>query len=340
MTAHSAASDAIAARDSGPAALAPAVRIVGLCAAVLVAPFLLNNYLIFWRGWPGPTLVGNFGGDAGFGVVVQGWVQLGLYVAAIALVAMTVLRTPNRPLAVDADWLTRVSLYVVRAGFWAVLLVGIVDMVISFLRVEGFLPPLVGDAMASNLNRANFRGPYIHFPLVILAFVIAYRVRGLGFIWLAFMTVMAEFMIVILRFVFSYEQAFMGDLVRFWYAALFLFASAYTLLEDAHVRVDILYARFGPRGKAWTNGIGSAVLGIPLCWVILTRGMASKATLINAPLLSYEVSQSGFGLFVKYLMAAFLIVYAVSMLAQFAGVFLRSAGVLLGQEAADDSNKA
>ena len=30
----------------------------------------------------------------------------------------------------------------------------------------------------------------------------------------------------------------MGDLVRFWYAALF-FASAYTLKEDGHVRVDV-----------------------------------------------------------------------------------------------------
>jgi len=39
-------------------------------------------------------------------------------------------------------------------------------------------------------------------------------------------------MIVISRFIFSYEQAFMADLVRFWYGALFLFASAYTLLED------------------------------------------------------------------------------------------------------------
>ena len=33
----------------------------------------------------------------------------------------------------------------------------------------------------------------------------------------------------------------MGDLVRYWYAGLFLFASAYTLYEDGHVRVDILY---------------------------------------------------------------------------------------------------
>ena len=50
------------------------------------------------------------------------------------------------------------------------------------------------------------------------------------------MVVLAEFAIVVSRFVFSYEQAYMGDLVRFWYAALFLFASAYALSHEGHVR--------------------------------------------------------------------------------------------------------
>ena len=58
------------------------------------------------------------------------------------------------------------------------------------------------------------------------------------------MIVLGELLIVIARFIFSYEQAFMGDLVRFWYAALFLFSSAYTLVHDGHVRVDIIYASF------------------------------------------------------------------------------------------------
>ena len=68
------------------------------------------------------------------------------------------------------------------------------------------------------------------------------RAKTLGFPWLALLIVVAELAIVITRFVFSYEQAFMGDLVRFWYAALFLFASAYTLYEEGHVRVDVFYA--------------------------------------------------------------------------------------------------
>ena len=142
--------------------------------------------------------------------------------------------------------------------------------------------------------------------------------------------VLAEFQIVISRFVFSYEQAFMGDLVRFWYAALFLFASAYALVDEGHVRVDVFYARFSLRGKAWANLFGSVLLGMPLCWVILTTGMWGKGSSINSPLLSFEISQSGFGMYVKYLMAGFLVVFSLSMIVQFAAYVLSSAAVLRG----------
>ena len=90
-------------------------------------------------------------------------------------------------------------------------------------------------------------------PINAVSMVIALLVRNLSFIWLTLLIVLAEFLIVITRFVFSYEQAFMGDLVRFWYAALFLFASAYTLVQEGHVRVDIIYTNFSPRGKAWPS---------------------------------------------------------------------------------------
>ena len=136
------------------------------------------------------------------------------------------------------------------------------------------------------------------------------------------MVVLAEFLIVITRFVFSYEQAYMGDVVRFWYAALFLFASAYTLVEEGHVRVDVLYAGFNRRTKAWVDTLGSMFLGIPICWVILMHGMGGKGNSINSPILSFEVSQSGYGMYVKYIMAGFLVVFAVSMLIQFVSYLL------------------
>jgi TRAP-type mannitol/chloroaromatic compound transport system permease small subunit len=201
-------------------------------------------------------------------------------------------------------------------------LVGFIDMLISFLRVEDLLEPLVGTELTIQLGRPIFRGSYVHYPLILLSFFMAIIFRQISFCWLALFVVLAEFSIVISRFVFSYEQAYMGDIVRFWYAALFLFASAYTLVEEGHVRVDVVYAGMSRRTKAWTNSIGCLVLGMPICWVILMHGMGGKGNSINSPLLSFEVSQSGYGMYVKYIMAGFLIVFAVSMLIQFVSYLL------------------
>ena len=315
---------------TGPGQGRAVLRVFALSMAAVGLLFPLNNYLIFWRGWPGigPALDG--------GAVALSWLQLGLYAAAIAAVIAFVGRSTGRAMIADADSLSRIAAFIARAAFWSVLLIGLADMVISFLRVEGLLGAVAGAELAESLGRSRFRGNFVHYPLIAVSVIIAASSRAIGFTWLALLIVLAELQIVIARFVFSYEQAFMGDLVRFWYAALFLFASAYTLLHEGHVRVDVLYTGFGPRGKAWTNAIGSMVLGVPLCWIVLTRGMWDKANLINAPLLSYETTQSGYGMYVKYLMAGFLVVYAVSMLVQFLSQFLTSAAVLLDEPRPDE----
>jgi len=112
--------------------------------------------------------------------------------------------------------------------------------------------------------------------------------------------------------------------VRFWYAALFLLASAQTLVEEGHVRVDVLYAGLAEKTKAKINMLGSLFLGIPLCWVIMWRGLSGKSSLINSPMLNFETSMSGYGMYVKYLMAAFLLMFALTMLIQFSSYALSS----------------
>jgi TRAP-type mannitol/chloroaromatic compound transport system permease small subunit len=330
--------DDLTARNGDATGLA--LRLFALSVVAVCAGFLLNNYLTFWRDWPG---IGNlfshlqwFGAEAlrdplPEGAVLLGWLQILVYGVLTGNVVAYVFATSKRGLRVDAAHLSGLAAFIIRAAFWSVLLIGVVDAVISFLRVEGFLAGFVGDKLTTELGLSSFRGAYVHYPLILVSLVIAFFTRTLGFAWLALLVVVAELQIVIARFIFSYEQAFMGDLVRFWYAALFLFASAYTLTEEGHVRVDVLYAGFGERGKAWANTIGSLILGLPLCWIILSMGMAGKATVINSPLLSFETSQSGFGLYIKYLMAGFLAVFAVSMMVQFCSQLLQSVADLRGE---------
>jgi TRAP-type mannitol/chloroaromatic compound transport system permease small subunit len=290
-------------------------RTFSWAATILTFVFLLNNFLTFWFGWPGATSIID-GGDA------KGWIQAGLYGAGLLAAIWYVRSSRQVPLRADANRLYSITAYLIRWAFFTVLLVGLADAFISFLRVEGMLENVVGSQLTADLGRPHFRGAWVHVPLMLVSFIVAAFTRTLGFIWLTLLVVVAELIIVFTRFIFSYEQAYMGDLVRFWYAALFLFASAYTLIEEGHVRVDVLYAGFSDRAKGLVNHTGSILLGMALCFAILWFGMEGKASVINAPLLNFEVSQSGFGMYTKYMMAGFLAVFAVSMMIQFSGYLL------------------
>ncbi len=225
----------------------------------------------------------------------------------------------------DSDLLHRFNLYFIRSCFWSVLLIGSIDVIIAFMRVEEVSNMLFDDYLVRALKKPSFVCTFIHIPLVFVSFVIGYFSKTLGFTWLALMIVCAELFIVITRFVFSYEQSFMGDLVRYWYAALFLFASAYTLFEDGHVRVDVFYANLKSKTKSIVNAAGSILLGISTCIAILFVGFNGKQSIINSPILNFEITQTGsIGMFVKYQLAAFLGIFAISMLIQFISYYFSS----------------
>ena len=285
----------------------------------VLAAFAINNVLVV--GWDTPSLRDILSGNAG----AAAGTTIGVYAGCLALAAAYVLRTPTRALRWDAARIHAFNSYIIRACFWIVLLCGVVDSVIALMRVESLFDGLVSEDLARDLGRVQFVGPYIHIPLMIVGLIIALFTRTLGFHWMALMIVVAELAIVISRFGFSYEQALMGDLVRYWYAALFLFASAFTLFEDGHVRVDVLYAGFGHTRRGFINAWGSIFLGMSTTWVILYIGFNGKQSIINSPVVNLEVTQSGTtGMFIKYQMAAFLGIFAMTMLIQFVSYFFES----------------
>ncbi len=285
------------------------IRIFSYSLLVFTLVFLINNVLTVWLDWPGiKKLFSQFGlfGFRRLGTPLEGlslalaFIQLLFYFISILLVYFYVRKSIEQTLETDAEILTKIAGYIIRSSFWAVLILGIVDFIISFMVVE----KLFNEAIKFKLVNPSFRITFIHFPLVLISFIIGYFTRSVGFVWLAVLVVGSEFAIVLSRFIFNYEQAFQGDLVRFWYAALYLFASAYALMHEGHVRVDVLYTGFSEKRRAWTNSIGSLVLGIPLCLIIIFLGMGGKASIINGPALSFEITQQGSnGLYLLYLMA-------------------------------------
>ena len=73
-------------------------------------------------------------------------------------------------------------------------------------------------------------------------------------------------------------------------------------------------------------------MGITLCWMIILTGMAQKTSIINSPILNFETTQSGFGLYLKYMMAAFLGIFAVSMMIQFVSYLLAAVADVRGED--------
>jgi TRAP-type mannitol/chloroaromatic compound transport system permease small subunit len=51
-----------------------------------------------------------------------------------------------------------------------------------------------------------------------------------------------------------------------WYlfGAMFMLGAGYTLKHNGHVRIDIFYNRFGPRGQAWIDLVGGLVFLLPM----------------------------------------------------------------------------
>ena len=315
------------------------IRIFSYSILAITFVFLLNNVLTVWFDWPGVKKLFSHYEIFGFkkpnkplegGLITSAYIQLFLYFVSILLAAFYVFRSFTQTLETDAKNLSNITAYIIRSSFWAVFIVGLADFLISFMVVEKLVEPIFGEAIKIKLIIPSFRITFIHFPLILISFVIGYFTRSVGFIWLGVLVVGSEFAIVLSRFIFEYEQAFQGDLVRFWYSALYLFASAYALIHEGHVRVDVLYTGFSERKKAWTNSIGSLLLGIPLCLIILFLGMGGKASIINGPVISFEITQQGSnGLYLLYLMAVYLAVFAVSMLIQFTSYFMGSSYKLL-----------
>lgn len=301
------------------------VRLFGWASLAVLAAFLFNDYLTYWHGWPGAS---GTNADVADG---RKWLQVALYGAAVLGAAVYVRLAIDRPLRQERTLIVCLNSYLIRTVFWAVLLIGIVDFLLAFLRGEDLLIGIVGMEMSQLLHKNQFRGQYIHMTLVGVSAVLAAVTRTIGVTWLSLMIVTSELLLVLSRFVFSYEQDYMADLVRFWFAPLFLAGCAYAMREESHVRIDVLYADLNARSKGFVNAFGSILLGMPFCWLILIVGTSGKTGIINSALLTFEIEGLGNGLYLFYLMTVLMGVFAVTMLIEFIAVLFGAIADIYGE---------
>jgi len=92
---------------------------------------------------------------------------------------------------------------------------------------------------------------------------------GRGISWLMFGMVVVVFGDVIFRYLFNRSWVFIQELEWHLFGLVYLLAAGYTMLYDEHVRIDIVYAKFSPRKKAWFDFVLLWVFFFPSCLMII-----------------------------------------------------------------------
>ena len=136
---------------------------------------------------------------------------------------------------------------------------------------------------------------------------------------------------VIMRYLFNNVSIGMQELEWHLYATIFLLGISYTLKEDGHVRVDIIYERLGPRKKAVVDILGTFILLLPFCLLVAYYGIgfAKEAYSIN------EASGDPGGLPYRWIIKSMIPLSFTFVIISSIGFMLRALNVALGLEIDD-----
>jgi len=120
--------------------------------------------------------------------------------------------------------------------------------------------------MRDEAERMRVRG-----RLLSLAQRLEWVNRSIGAViaWLALAMVLVTFLVVVLRYAFDAGSIALQESVTYMHAMLFMLGAAFTLQQNGHVRVDILYQRFSRRGRAWVDLLGTLFLLMPVAVFLL-----------------------------------------------------------------------
>lgn len=87
--------------------------------------------------------------------------------------------------------------------------------------------------------------------------------------WLVLVAVLVSAGNALMRYTFNLSSNAWLELQWYLFSAVFLLAAGYALLNHAHVRIDILYARWSPRTRAWIDILGTVFFLMPMALLIL-----------------------------------------------------------------------
>ena len=155
------------------------------------------------------------------------------------------------------------------------------------------------------------------------------HIIGRGAMWLSVAMVLVQFIVVVMRYVFGIGSILMQEAIIYMHAVLFMMAAADTLLAEAHVRVDIFYARLPAARKALIDLFGNALLVLPFCVLLFFVS-------IDYVRLSWSVlegSRETSGIQAVFLLKSVILIFAVQLALQSVSGIIKAADRLREQQA-------
>jgi len=92
-------------------------------------------------------------------------------------------------------------------------------------------------------------------------------------IWLILASTVISGVNAIIRKAFSYSSNAYLEVQWYLFAAAFLLAAGYTLLNGEHVKIDVISSRFSKRTQIWMDLFGFTFFLAPMCLTILWYGI-------------------------------------------------------------------
>lgn len=96
---------------------------------------------------------------------------------------------------------------------------------------------------------------------------------GSIFVWLIIpLTGLVVFEVISRRF-FDAPHIWSLEVIDFVFGPYFMLVAAYTLLHQAHVRIDVIYGKFSARTRGILDIITSLIFFFPFCTIVLVQGI-------------------------------------------------------------------
>ena len=154
------------------------------------------------------------------------------------------------------------------------------------------------------------------------------ELTGKAVSWLTLALVFFVSADVAMRYLFNISFVALQELEWHIYSIIFLLGAGYTLKQNGHVRVDLIYQRLGKRHRAYIDVLGCLLFLFPGCFLVIKTAIPFVYTSYRM----HEGSPDPGGLAARYLLKSTMIIGFLLLWIQGAAMLLDRLLYLFGRD--------